>query len=311
MKALTACLVLFFASPAVAVTLEFPGNAAMQSEEVEQLGRYDMPTGPWTEEGMPILSEDGEVRRQAWRISAAGLTTVQILSPLKEQLEAAGFDILFECQTEGCGGFDFRFATTVLPAPDMHVDLGDFLYLAAERTDPDAGAELLSLLVSRSSRAGYVQLTRVGPPGDASVLASTGAAPVRAAVTGPIGDFAQELEAAGKVILSDLAFETGSAQLGAGEFASLQKLADYLAANPERTIALVGHTDSVGSLDGNIALSRRRAGSVLERLATEYGVPRRQMEAEGMGYLAPIASNLTEDGREANRRVEVIVTSTE
>ena len=44
---------------------------------------------------------------------------------------------------------------------------------------------------------------------------------------------------------------------------------------------------------------------------SDYGVPRRQLEAEGMGYLAPIASNLTEDGREANRRVEVIVTSTD
>jgi len=72
----------------------------------------------------------------------------------------------------------------------------------------------------------------------------------------------------------------------------------------------VGHTDAEGSLDGNIALSRRRAASVLERLVTAYQVDRRQMEAQGMGYLAPIASNLTEEGREANRRVEVIVTST-
>ena len=64
-------------------------------------------------------------------------------------------------------------------------------------------------------------------------------------------------------------------------------------------------------MDGNIALSKRRAGSVLERLVTAYDIPRRQLEAEGMGYLSPLDTNLTDDGRDANRRVEVIITSTE
>jgi OOP family OmpA-OmpF porin len=76
-------------------------------------------------------------------------------------------------------------------------------------------------------------------------------------------------------------------------------------------VALVGHTDSSGTLGGNIALSKQRAGSVLERLVSDYGANRRQLEAEGMGYLSPIANNLTETGREANRRVEVIITSSE
>ncbi|MDP5359491.1 MAG: OmpA family protein, partial [Paracoccaceae bacterium] len=95
------------------------------------------------------------------------------------------------------------------------------------------------------------------------------------------------------------------------DYGSLRDLADYLLLHPDRTVALVGHTDSAGSLATNIALSKRRAGSVLERLVTVYGVARRQLEAEGMGYLAPVSSNLTEAGREANRRVEVIITSTQ
>ena len=77
-------------------------------------------------------------------------------------------------------------------------------------------------------------------------------------------------------------------------------------ANPVAKIAIVGHTDSVGSLDGNTALSRRRAESVLERLKSIYAIDPDRMEANGVGYLAPIASNLTEEGRQANRRVEVI-----
>ena len=92
-------------------------------------------------------------------------------------------------------------------------------------------------------------------------------------------------------------------------FDSLQALADYLANAPDLQVALVGHTDSSGPLDVNIALSKRRAGSVLERLVSDYGVARKQLEAQGMGYLAPVASNLTQQGRDANRRVEVIITS--
>lgn len=310
MRPALALLLIMLPGLAGAVTLDLPANANLEADVTETPGIYEMPIGPWREDGMPILSEEGTLHQQAWRIDGAGLTTAQILLPLRAQLTEAGFDILFECQTEGCGGFDFRFATRVMNAPDMHVDLGDFRYLAAER-DNDSGTELVSLLISRSAQAGHVQLTRVGPLTDTRDMASATGAALSSTAATPQEGLVAELERTGRAVLSDLTFETGSAQLGSGTFASLETLSDYLAANPERRVALVGHTDSVGALEGNIALSRRRAGSVLERLVSDYAVPRRQLEAEGMGYLAPIASNLTDAGREANRRVEVIMLSTE
>ena len=72
-------------------------------------------------------------------------------------------------------------------------------------------------------------------------------------------------------------------------------------------VALVGHTDAQGSLDANIALSKRRAQAVADRLVAGHGVARAQLQAEGMGWLAPVATNLTPEGREANRRVEAVV----
>lgn len=292
-----------------AVTLEFPGNTDLRAEIVEPIGSYAMPVGAWDQGTMPILTGEGEVTRQAWRIDAGRLTALQILLPLRDQLRDDGFEVVFSCETEGCGGFDFRFALDVIPAPDMHVDLGDFQYLAARR-DSDAGSELVSLLVSRSSSAGFVQVTRVGPPTGAAI-AETSAPDLRATVAAPAGGFAEALERDGHVILPDLTFETGSAQLDDGPYESLQTLADYLAAHPARLVALVGHTDSEGSLEGNIALSKRRAGSVLERLVSDYGVARAQLQAEGMGFLSPVRANLTAEGREANRRVEVILISTD
>ncbi|MBU2992531.1 OmpA family protein [Octadecabacter sp. 1_MG-2023] len=294
---------------AAAVTLDMPANAALAAQEVEGLGSYEMPTAPWSPEGMPVLTGTGEVRRQAWHVDAAGITTLQLLRPLENQLVEDGFEVLFRCTDDGCGGFDFRFSTDVLPAPAMHVDLGDFRFLALQR-DVDGEIELLSILVSRSSSTGFAQVIRVGTAGS-SIVAEADAPAVHAVAPTITGDLAQSLETVGRFILADLAFQTGSAQLGEATFQTLEDLADYLIANPSRTVALVGHTDSVGSLDGNVALSKRRAGSVLERLVTTYSVPRRQLEAEGMGYLSPIATNLTEEGREANRRVEVIITSTE
>ena len=110
---------------------------------------------------------------------------------------------------------------------------------------------------------------------------------------------------------SDLKFETGSSELSEGTYASLAALAQFMADNPGIKIALVGHTDSQGDLNGNIVLSRHRATSVMERLAEVYQAPQSRMRAEGMGFLAPVASNLTPEGREQNRRVEVILLSAE
>lgn len=294
-----------------AQTLDFPSNASLQTEVISPADSYLLPMGIWDRGEMPVQTVEGRVTQQAWRIEAASLTTLQLVRPLREQLRNARYRIIFECQTEACGGFDFRFEVATLPPPQMRINIGDFRFLAAERVGAE-GPEFLSLFISRTAEAGFVQVTHVGPTTQQPTpLAAAEAAPLRAFGSLPNNATLQDqIEQAGRAVLSDLTFETGSAQLAAGDYASLQDLADYLLTFSQHTVALVGHTDSAGSLDANIALSKRRAASVLERLVSDYGVSRGQLEAEGMGYLAPIASNLTEEGREANRRVEVIVTST-
>tara|TARA_R110002051_G_scaffold7035_13_gene33111 strand:- start:3571 stop:4500 length:930 start_codon:yes stop_codon:yes gene_type:complete len=297
---------LIFATSVGAQSLSFPSNATLTREVAKGLDSYAMPIGPWADGALPVKVVEGQVTQQAWRILATGLTTLQLIRPLRDQLRNDGYKIVFECRDQDCGGFDFRFGTPVFPPPYMQVNLGDFRYLAATKDD----TEVLSVIASKSARAGYVQVMRTGPSQDE--VATADAAPLRggAAVT-PKGDLVAELQTGGRAILAGLTFETGSSQLSPRPFDDLQTLADYLAITPDLQVALVGHTDSSGSLDVNIALSKRRAGSVLERLVSDYGVARRQLDAQGMGYLAPVASNLTQAGRDANRRVEVIITSTQ
>ncbi|MGB4787980.1 MAG: OmpA family protein [Lentibacter algarum] len=303
------------AAPLLAEALALPSNARLTREVVKSAASYSAPVAPYAAGLLPVFEVQGRITKQAYRIPQQGITPQQILTPIEESLVAAGFDPLFKCQDRFCGGFDFRFSTDVLPAPDMFVDLFDYIFLTARRM-PEGGAasEYISLLVSRDSTAGYVQIIQVTPEG-ATPLATERGEPLVAqpVVTprqpkGPIGT---ELETRGHAVLSDLTFETGSSDLGQGAFASLEALATYLRANPTRKVALVGHTDTVGSLSGNIALSKRRATSVMQRLASAHGIPAAQMEAEGMGYLSPVVSNLTDKGREANRRVEVVLLSTE
>lgn len=300
------CILCLLAGPISAETLRFPGNAVLEQEENTADTRYDLPTGPWND-GIPGIPVEGDVIKQAWRIDAAGLSTLQLLRPLREQLLNDGFDILFECETNDCGGFDFRFATPTLPAPALQVNLADFRFLSAWKTQDDA-EYAISLLVSQTGSAGYIQVISAGTV-TADITTAQGA-PARAASNESALPIAASLDSLGYAVLDGLRFETGSAQLADGDSAALQTLADYLADNPDITVALVGHTDAEGSLDGNIALSKRRAGSVLERLVSDYNVPRAQLDAQGMGYLSPIANNLTQEGRDANRRVEVIVTAT-
>ncbi len=292
--------------PATALTLEFPALSAEVADKDEAFSTYFLPLAPFSEEAFEGVVAEGAVSQKSWRVGAGGLTTMQILAPLRAQLVAAGYEPLFECEDQICGGFDFRFNIDVLPEPDMHVNLGDFRYLAAKKDG--AVPEYAALIVSRSDNAGFVQLTRIGAPDATEVTTSTKAPVVPIIETGAIGE---RLRGHGHATLDDLVFKTGSSELGDDDFASLAGLAEFLRANPSLKVTLVGHTDAEGALEGNIVLSRKRASAVVTRLIERHGVDSAQVSYDGVGYLAPRASNLTPEGRNQNRRVEVILTSTQ
>ncbi len=305
--------------PAQSLTLGLPDTATPAADHSESLTSYALPTGAFSDGAIPSLRVEGPLSQTAWRIDTPGQTTLEILAPLRDQLRKAGFSVLFDCETVECGGFDFRYGTSVLPEPEMHVDLGDFRFLSAQR-----GGEAVSLMVSRSSSAGFVQMIHIGgakgadPVLTTSTKASAGSlgptlSPTAKATAAPdaAAGFGARLLAGGSVALDDLDFASGASILTAGAYASLTELAAWLKENPTLRIALVGHTDASGGLEGNIALSRKRAQSVRERLVANYGIAPQQVEAEGVGYLSPRASNLTEEGRQKNRRVEVMMTSTQ
>ena len=306
---------------AAALDLNFPGPAIKTLSETQDFGSYSLPVGPSAGAPIPTIVAEGLIEQSAWRVETALISTVTLMDDLRQQIERKGFELLYECSTRDCGGFDFRFDTLVLPEPAMHVDLGDFRFLSAQRLG-QASPEYVSVLVSRSAEFSFVQLIHVGSlktdpsePSEPNTTNSPEPRPVIAtepAITTveptALGD---ALKLQGRAVLDDLVFETGSSSLGPGPFPSLVDLAAILTASPSLRIALVGHTDNKGSLQGNLNLSRRRADSVASRLIEEYSIPTSRIAADGVGFLAPRASNQTEEGRSSNRRVEVVITSSE
>jgi OmpA-OmpF porin, OOP family len=106
--------------------------------------------------------------------------------------------------------------------------------------------------------------------------------------------------------LGDVLFETGKADLSTQANASIDKLSQFLLNHPTRNLSIEGHTDSVGSDDYNLGLSQRRAEAVKNALVAK-GVATERIVTKGLGKKFPIASNATAQGRQLNRRVEVVV----
>ncbi|SMX40723.1 OmpA family protein [Maliponia aquimaris] len=304
------CLVLALcAGPAVAAELSLPAGAVQSFATVQDPGAYALPTGPWANGRVPVDRVEGRVEVAAWHIPGNTATPFQLVQPLRDAFVADGYEVLLDCRARTCGSFDFRFATLVLPAPEMFVNLTDFHFVSARA--PDGGA--VSILASRDSRQGYLQVIRAGSAAGAAMPAPAARQTAQEPPPTPAdgGDIAARLETQGHVVLRDLVFTSGSTSLGEGPVASLDAIAAYLAANPARQVLFVGHTDATGSLEANRTVSQRRAEAAVTYLRTRHGIPAAQLGAEGAGYLSPVASNLTPEGREANRRVEAVLISTE
>jgi outer membrane protein OmpA-like peptidoglycan-associated protein len=107
------------------------------------------------------------------------------------------------------------------------------------------------------------------------------------------------------VTLGDVLFDTGQATLKPGANLALNRLSTYLSNNPDTKIIVEGHTDSVGSDEYNEALSERRARAVATELESR-GISADQIQTLGRGKAYPVASNSTPEGRQQNRRVEIV-----
>ena len=108
------------------------------------------------------------------------------------------------------------------------------------------------------------------------------------------------------VNMSDVLFDFGKYTLRPGAREKLAKISGIVLSHPGLKLEIEGHTDSVGSDEFNQQLSENRAGAVRDYFLQQ-GIPSNNLTARGFGETTPVASNDTAEGRQGNRRVELVV----
>jgi len=111
----------------------------------------------------------------------------------------------------------------------------------------------------------------------------------------------------GKIAIQGIFFDVAKATIRPESEPTLGEIAKYLTENPSVSCWVVGHTDADGSFEVNSKLSLDRATAIKTALEANHGVAANRLFAEGVGPLAPVASNNTEEGKQQNRRVELVL----
>ncbi|GAB4324322.1 MAG: hypothetical protein Kow0074_17190 [Candidatus Zixiibacteriota bacterium] len=115
-----------------------------------------------------------------------------------------------------------------------------------------------------------------------------------------------ELEANGRVATQGIYFDINSDRIRPESTPTLKEMGKMLTDHPELRLMIEGHTDSQGDEAYNLELSQKRAAAVKNYLCNEYGIAPDRLETSGLGEGQPVDSNDTPEGRQNNRRVELV-----
>jgi len=173
----------------------------------------------------------------------------------------------------------------------------------ADRARQSAVAEQQAALQQKQAAEAEAERAR-----QAAAKAEGEKADMRAQLLAQLNSILQTNDSARGLIvnMSDVLFDTGSFNLKPGAREKLAKVSGILLAHPGLTMQIEGHTDSVGGDAFNVKLSEQRADSVKDFLG-EQGVATSSITAQGFGKAEPVATNDTPEGRQRNRRVEIVV----
>ena len=119
--------------------------------------------------------------------------------------------------------------------------------------------------------------------------------------------YLSSIDTGATVVLNNIFFEYAKARLTETSKAELDRMSRFLEDNPGISVQLSGHTDSIGTHQDNLLLSRQRAGAVRDYLVKS-GISAERITTKGYGETKPLADNDTPEGRQKNRRVEFTIT---
>jgi len=238
-------------------------------------------------------------------LTPAGKSTLQVYRNVEKTLKRKGFTTLFACKGNAeCGwGSWFMGAQTLGGLREYAYQMDeDYRYMAA-RLSRKEGDVYVSMLV-------YKYDSSVVRGWEGHTMAEINVAEIEPMqeemVRVKAEDLAKSIREAGHAAVHQIYFDTDSARLKPESGPALKEIGSLLKGDAKLKLYVVGHTDNTGTLAHNMTLSMQRAKAVVAALVSRYGVKPESLEAHGVGSLAPVESNTTEQGRAKNRRVDLV-----
>lgn len=245
---------------------------------------------------------EGKVTRIQYRVEDR--SSLEVYRNYEDALLKAGFDKLFEKQGSTFQDV-YRFVTAyydklsgsrAASSRNPSFSAGDgFRYLAAVKEQPEGNIYVSLYVTTRGSVTTIQQDVIEAAPMDTDMISID-------------ADYLMdELERVGFVTLHGLLFETDSSEIMPASEPVLEEIAKLLGEYTGVDLFVVGHTDNTGRYEYNMSLSQRRAESVIRVLVDQYRISETRLFPVGIGPVAPVATNKTEEGRSMNRRVELVL----
>ncbi len=268
------------------------------------------------------VSAQGKVTRSLY-VSPAGRSSLEVFTNYREALAAKGFEPVFECARDACGEsfnvLKYNWQNKAAhPSDEAYEQVRNLLIQAMFDSVLDPRYALMRKAAPEGDTlvAVYAALNRGGSMGSFSDLLRERVGVLvevveprtmdRRMVTISAAEIGGKLAAEGRAVFYNILFDFDKADLKPESDPQLEQMADYLRQNPQAKVFVIGHTDGKGGLDYNTKLSGRRAEAVAKALSTRYRIDARRLVPRGLGPLAPVATNRTEEGQAKNRRVELV-----
>ena len=290
----------------LAVAADVPGGAdypeigRFQGSEiaeykVENYGKTVLATGPVSKDSdaeKTTLSVEGKITRILYRVPT-GVSPLEVFRNFEARARDANFETIFSGGPEQINDYVFKYKH---PVEIMHESaLGNGIhYFSAVREIAGVKTYLAVLVAPHGGGDG----THVG-----LIAAKTKQMEMQMV---DARKMQLSIAETGRVALYGLYFDYDSVKIKTQSKATLDEIAKLLTNQGNLRIIIVGHTDNAGDFDYNMDLSKRRAEAVMNTLINDYGVATSRLKSDGVGYLAPIATNLSDAGRTQNRRVELV-----
>ena len=264
----------------------YPGQTITRYE-AKEFDQYKLVLGV-DRSGAPdkVQQLEGKITRFVYR-NPAQRSTLEIFRNFEEGLKRAGAQILYTCAGTDCGT---PIKWTLINGVRAMGGQKDNRYVTGKLTRAEAEVYVSIFIGSQATQLDVIEVKPI----------ESGLVAVDADALG------SDIERDGHAAVYAILFDTGKSIIKPESAAAIAEIAKLLKDRPRLNLYVVGHTDGTGGFEMNMKLSLDRAQAVVQSLVSGHGIAASRLKAQGVGPLAPVASNTTEEGKAKNRRVDLV-----